>query len=407
MTQSNIEARAQSRSGDSGETSGPEEHDLAESQTIARSSSAGSGLAILAIVLSVLACAASAYSWYTSQVAGRFEIGRELGRMDGLQREVDRLVASSASAESRLIDLSNAGIASREELLDRIDALDGQWNKALASLIDQQKKDNAQHQQEREVLAEILAELSERLGAVQRDWQLEEVAHLLVLANQRLTLTGDVALARSALQMADERLSERADPGILEVRRVIAREITALDQTASDTVVEQAVAIGLLIEQVGQLPLRGEGEQPQWALPAGESSSLTVASDATAEQDKDRTWISRVIDSLAGLVRVRRVDETRAPRLDSSQRFLAYENLRLQLLVSQLAILRRDTELLRSSIDQALAWLDSHFAQSDTLSRFVAQLSDIKATPLGAAPPDVSGSLVLLQQELKKREQVQ
>jgi uroporphyrin-3 C-methyltransferase len=401
MTQSNIEARAQSRSGDSGETSGPEEHDLAESQTIARSSSAGSGLAILAIVLSVLACAASAYSWYTSQVAGRFEIGRELGRMDGLQREVDRLVASGASAESRLIDLSNAGVASREELLDRIDALDGQWNKALASLIDQQKKDNAQHQQEREVLAEILAELSERLGAVQRDWQLEEVA------NQRLTLTGDVALARSALQMADERLSERADPGILEVRRVIAREITALDQTASDTVVEQAVAIGLLIEQVGQLPLRGEGEQPQWALPAGESSSLTVASDATAEQDKDRTWISRVIDSLAGLVRVRRVDETRAPRLDSSQRFLAYENLRLQLLVSQLAILRRDTELLRSSIDQALAWLDSHFAQSDTLSRFVAQLSDIKATPLGAAPPDVSGSLVLLQEEIKRREQVQ
>ncbi|MGA1696570.1 MAG: uroporphyrinogen-III C-methyltransferase, partial [Arenicellales bacterium] len=178
-------------------------------------------------------------------------------------------------------------------------------------------------------------------------------------------------------------------------------------QTASDTVVEQAAAIGLLIERVGQLPLRGEGEQPQWALPAGESSSLTVASDATAEQDKDRTWISRVIDSLAGLVRVRRVDETRAPRLDSSQRFLAYENLRLQLLVSQLAILRRDTELLRSSIDQALAWLDSHFAQSDTLSRFVAQLSDIKATPFGAAPPDVSGSLVLLQEEIKRREQVQ
>ena len=260
MTQSNIEARAQSRSGDSGETSGPEEHDLAESQTIARLSSAGSGLAILAIVLSVLACAASAYSWYTSQVAGRFEIGRELGRMDGLQREVDRLVASGASAESRLIDLSNAGVASREELLDRIDALDGQWNKALASLIDQQKKDNAQHQQEREVLAEILAELSERLGAVQRDWQLEEVAHLLVLANQRLILTGDVALARSALEMADERLSERADPGILEVRRVIAREITTLDQTASDTVAEQAAAIGLLIEQVGQLSLRGEGE---------------------------------------------------------------------------------------------------------------------------------------------------
>jgi len=407
MTQSNIKAKAQSRSGDSEESSDPDERDPAKSQAITRSPSAGSGLAILAIVLSVLACAASAYSWYTSQVAGRFEIGRELGRMDGLQREVDRLVASGARAESQLIDLSNAGIASRQELLDRIGALDGQWKKALASQINQQKEDNAQHQQEREVLAEILAELSERLGAVQRDWQLEEVAHLLVLANQRLTLTGDVALARSALQMADERLSERADPGILEVRRVIAREITTLDQTASDTVVEQAATIGLLIEQVGQLALRGEGEQPQWAQPAGDSSSVTMAAEAIAEQDRDRTLISRVIDSLTGLVRVRRVDETRAPRLDSSQRFLAYENLRLQLLVSQLAILRRDTELLRSSIDQALAWLDSHFAQSDATTRFLAQLSDIKATPLEAAPPDVSGSLVLLQEEIKRREQVQ
>ena len=367
-----------------------------------------SSFVILAMTLSVIAFGVSAYSWYASQFAGRFEIGRELGRMDGLQREVDRLVASGASTDARLSDISNTSVTNKQDLMDRISAVDAELKTALSEVAEQQLKDNAQHQKEREALASIIAQVSGRLGEVQKDWQLEEVAHLLILANQRLALTRDIPMALSALRLADERLSDQAEPAVLAVRREIAHEIDALSQTSGIGVVETAASLGELIERVGELPLRGDDERPSWLQPGGDSSQESGSiSEGAAESNPQASWLGRVLDSLKSMVRVRKIDETRAPKLESSQRFLAYENLRLQLLVSQLAVLRRDQNLHKSSTDQALGWLDSHFANTDEVKSFADQLSELKEVDLGSAVPDISGSLTLLRDEIKRREQMQ
>jgi len=367
-----------------------------------------SSFVILAMTLSVIAFGVSAYSWYASQCAGRFEIGRELGRMDGLQREVDRLVASGTSTDARLSDIANTSVTNKQDLMDRITTIDAELKTALSGVADQQLEDNAQHQKEHEALASIVAQVSGRLGEVQKDWQLEEVAHLLSLANQRLTLTRDIPMALSALRLADERLSDQAEPAVLAVRREIAHEIDALNQAAGTSVVETAASLGELIEQVGELPLRGDDNRPSWSQPGGDSSLESGAgSEGAAESNQQASWLGRVLESLKSMVRVRKIDETRAPKLESSQRFLAYENLRLQLLVSQLAVLRRDQNLQKSSIDQALSWVGSHFASTDEVKDFADQLSELKEVDLGSAVPDISRSLLLLRDEIKRREQMQ
>jgi len=173
-------------------------------------------------------------------------------------------------------------------------------------------------------------------------------------------------------------------------------------------VVETAASLGELIERVGELPLRGDDERPSWLQPGGDSSQESGSiSEGAAESNPQASWLGRVLDSLKSMVRVRKIDETRAPKLESSQRFLAYENLRLQLLVSQLAVLRRDQNLHKSSTDQALGWLDSHFANTDEVKSFADQLSELKEVDLGSAVPDISGSLTLLRDEIKRREQMQ
>ncbi len=408
MTQSSADTQAENQSGSTEENARVAVRKEAVSPPVSSGSSNGSALTILAIVLAIVACATSAYSWYASQVAGRFEIGRELGRMDGLQREVDRLVVSGASTDARLSDISNTSVTNKQDLMDRISAVDAELKTALSGVAEQQLKDNAQHQKEREALASIVAQVSGRLGEVQKDWQLEEVAHLLILANQRLALTRDVPMALSALRLADERLSDQAEPAVLAVRREIAREIDALSQTSGIGVVETAASLGELIERVGELPLRGDDDQPSWLQPGGDSSQESGSvSEGAAESNPQASWLGRVLESLKSMVRVRKIDETRAPKLESSQRFLAYENLRLQLLVSQLAVLRRDQNLHKSSIDQALGWLNSHFANTDEVQSFADQLSELKEADLGSAVPDISRSLTLLRDEIKRREQMQ
>ena len=408
MTQSSADTQAENQSGSAEENARIAVRKEAVSRPVSSGSSNGSALTILAIVLAIVACAASAYSWYASQVAGRFEIGRELGRMDGLQREVDRLVVSGTSTDARLSDISNTSVTNKQDLMDRISAVDAELKTALSEVAEQQLKDNAQHQKEREALASIVAQVSGRLGEVQKDWQLEEVAHLLILANQRLALTRDIPMALSALRLADERLSDQVEPAVLAVRREIAHEIDALSQTSGIGVVETAASLGELIERVGELPLRGDDERPSWLQPGGDSSQESGSiSEGAAESNPQASWLGRVLDSLKSMVRVRKIDETRAPKLESSQRFLAYENLRLQLLVSQLAVLRRDQNLHKSSTDQALGWLDSHFANTDEVKSFADQLSELKEVDLGSAVPDISGSLTLLRDEIKRREQMQ
>ena len=62
----------------------------------------------------------------------------------------------------------------------------------------------------------------------QRGWVIAEIEYLMRLAIVRLRLVHDIKGATEALIVADERLSDLADPAMLEVREVLANEITAL-----------------------------------------------------------------------------------------------------------------------------------------------------------------------------------
>ncbi|MGE4635001.1 MAG: hypothetical protein AAEI92_06550, partial [Arenicellales bacterium] len=66
-------------------------------------------VAPLALILAVGTGALSAYTWYATHVAGQLEIGRELGRLDGVTRDVDRLVAHQIQMGEALTTLRRQG----------------------------------------------------------------------------------------------------------------------------------------------------------------------------------------------------------------------------------------------------------------------------------------------------------
>ena len=301
-------------------------------------------VAPLALILAVGGGALSAYTWYATHVAGQLEIGRELGRLDGVARDVDRLVTHQSQVSEAVATLRRQGEDGRNALRSELQAL-----------TQAQATERTQRQKELESLAGIVAKSRSEMGVARDDWLLQEVAHLLLLANQRLALTGDVVLAQKALALADDRLKALAGPQILKIRRVLSQEQEHLGQMTPVDVAGISLVLAALAESVGDLPLKGDSDRPQWS--DSDDSAQNGAPDKSAD-DADgesavRTFSRKVLSDLGDLVRVRRVDETRPPKLDTAARFLAYENLRLQLVGAQLALLRRDAGVFQENLKQA------------------------------------------------------
>ena len=376
-----------------------------------KSSGKAGWVALLALMLAILGTGISIYTWYVTQVAGQLEAGRELGRLDGMSRELDRLVEDQSTLQAKIDTVLDQSLEDRREVLERMDEAQAALNARLKSLADEQAGAFAQQEDEISSLAGVVAATRSQIGSVHEDWLLREVAHLLILANQRLTLLGDVELAKRALTLVDDRLRAFADPGILEVRRALSQELSALNQVNSTDVSGIALDLGSLVQTVSALPLKRDDERPDWTTAGDNEGSANNAAPASSTETQEPglfdALIGRISQDLEGLVRVRRVDETQSPKLDNSERFLAYENLRLHLLVAQLALLRTDQLLFQKSLAEAQSWLTGYFASSPAAQRFEDQLSEMMQIQVEQNLPDISGSLILLRSEIDRRNQAE
>ncbi len=364
-------------------------------------------VAPLALVLAVAGAALSAYTWYATHVAGQLQIGRELGRVDGVVREVERLVDSQAQADATVAALRRQAEDDRRDLLAKIDSAGTTLRAEIQAFTGEQATERAQHQEALESLADVVAKTRSQMGTTRDDWLLQEVAHLLLLANQRLTLIGDVTLAQKALALADERLKTFAGPQILQIRRALAQEQEQLGQLHPVDVAGISLTLGSLAQGVGALPLKGDSDRPPWS--GSDTPAVSEASQSTQEEGQNSAQAlgRRVLNDLADLVRVRRVDQTRVPKLDTSARFLAYENLRLQLVAAQLALLRQDQGLYRENLSQARAWLVDYFAVSAPVESFDLRLTELAQVEVTQSFPDISVSLDLLRSEIQRRDSTQ
>ncbi len=355
-------------------------------------------VAPLALILAVGGAALSAYTWYATHVAGQLEIGRELGRLDGVARDVDRLVTHQSQVSEAVATLRRQGEDDRNALRSELQAL-----------TQAQAAERAQRQKELESLAGIVAKNRSEMGVARDDWLLQEVAHLLLLANQRLALTGDVVLAQKALALADDRLKALAGPQILKIRRVLSQEQEHLGQMTPVDVAGISLVLAALAESVGDLPLKGDSDRPQWS-DSGDSAQSSVPDKPADDADSEsavRAFSRKVLSDLGDLVRVRRVDETRPPKLDTAARFLAYENLRLQLVGAQLALLRRDAGVFQENLKHARIWLSDYFDPGTPLQHFDTQVAELQQAKVALNFPDISGSLALLRAEIQRRDSIQ
>ena len=219
-------------------------------------------------------------------------------------------------------------------------------------------------------------------------WLIAEAEYYMQIANAQLQLAGNPRLATLALGMADERITQLADPALTEVRRTISDELAALEVMDKPDIEGITLTLASLARVVDSLPLRQIAESK-------------ANEDAEVDPDLsgvDRAWAS-VKGAVSGLVKVTGPDQSATPLLTPDAIYFLRTNLTLQLQAARLALLRGEQAVFRQSLDDAAAWLEQYFdADSAQVGSALETIDEIRGGMFAISTPDISQSLRLLRQ---------
>ena len=219
-------------------------------------------------------------------------------------------------------------------------------------------------------------------------WLLAEAEYYLQIANAQLELAANPLLANLALKLADERLREVGDPGLIDIRRVVAEEIRSLEVLEQTDIESAALTLASLARVVDSLPVNQEI--------ASDTVDGTVTDDTLTGTDRALDSLKR---AMSGIVRVRRTDETAKPLIAPDAVYFLRTNLMLQLQAARLALLRGEQTLFQQSLDDAGAWLREYYdTESTPVRNALATIDGVRASSVVQTMPDVSESLRLLRE---------
>jgi uroporphyrin-3 C-methyltransferase len=239
------------------------------------------------------------------------------------------------------------------------------------------------------------------LGARNRaDWLMAEAEYLMHLANQRLSLEHDVRSAEAILVSADQVLAENDDPGLLMVRKTLANEILALQQTKTADIEGLYVRLSAMIKSLDRLNARAFLSQKP-----DETMKDDITNSALASTETSFTWQGlwkEIWQDLQKVFIIRRLDHTVEPLLAPEQSYYLKQNLRLILEQASLSILDRNQVTYQDSLEKASLWLNAYFDLTDTETRaLLKHVETMKQAQISPTIPDISGSLRLLKEKIE------
>ncbi len=244
-----------------------------------------------------------------------------------------------------------------------------------------------------EHLAETLTTLHSKLNINPKTgWLIAEAEYLLSIANQQLQLVGNVSGSIVALRGADQRLRESGDPTLLNVRSIIADEITQLQSVQLIDVAGAALTLASMQSRIDELSLAGQAESITEI-----ATTETVAPLGQEAEESTTGWrngLNTAWQAIKELVVIReRGNDASNPLLTPDQRALIYQNLRLKLESARLSLVQSDEATYKQSLEIAHDWLLEYFDNNAQRNAVRDTLNALGQIELAATIPDISASL--------------
>jgi len=322
------------------------------------------------------------------------EVNKKLGNIDALKAMRSK-VNELQSAKDTLTKNSQT-VNKRLNSIDALKSIQGQVNELQSvkdalmesnQLIDS-KLENLEASQRSFVSS--LKSLGNKEVKTDLDWTLAEIEYLMIIAAHRLALECDVNTALAAMQTAGSRLTSIADPRVLGIRRQVTSDINALKAVKVIDIPVHAMYLTDIAKHSEDLPLKSM----QIADDVQRDSQLNSGASEISfwERISNGVW-----SELKDLIIISRSGGNNAISLLPAERYYLYQNLRLQIEMANLALLRQETEQLTSAITNILEWLNKYFDTSDDgINNILKTLKRMSAIELKPVLPDISSSLKML-----------
>ena len=348
----------------------PVEEPVAEEQTRERSSNS---VAWLAFLFAIIAVAAAGYTAWNN-----WQNSRDTSADDNLASLDDRVSASTRS----LTDL--------EARINELDERDPGINVAIDAL----RRDFEERVRMLDSLPSRMSTLESGVAALAgvskgaRDaWIIAEAEYYMQIANAQLQLTNNPHLAALALELADERIVQLANPALTGVRQALSDELAALEVMEKPDIEGATLMLASLARVVESLPLAGTNEPEETEAEIDPELSGT-----------SRAWES-VKNAMSGMVKVTPPDRAKLIALSPDAEFFLRSNIALQLQSARLALLRGEQAIFEQTLDDTSALLHEYFdLNSAAVAGALETIAEIRGHVFTTAAPDISGSLQLLRQ---------
>lgn len=335
-------------------------------------------IAFLALFFTVVGIAAGYKHWQRMNTKAK-EHSTHLASVDQLltQKADASALASLRSEVTQTVDTLSAAASADLQKMAQMNNETRQFAETVTTQVEQ--------------VTSLQARLQHHLAPkTDHDWQIEEVAFLLRLANQELHLTGVKAPSLAALKEADLLLSKLGSVAYLPVRQQLAKDIASLEAFAEPNLIELSQRINAMAVELST--------QLAKALPNPTSESNADASPQATESEASiwQEYKQKAINTLNEAVVVHQVDQPLASALDSESRqslhqliLLRLENLRLMAIQRQDKSYHQQIALIRDTLQA--------YYPKDQAANLLEHLNSLDQLNLQPPLPDISASLKQLE----------
>ena len=228
------------------------------------------------------------------------------------------------------------------------------------------------------------------------DWMLAEASYLVRMAGRKLWLEQDLTTASALLIDADSRIQAIADPSLIPLRKALADDIAKLKSAPEVDREGLSLRVGTLLDNIDQLKIKG-------LAPKLENDPINAE---VSDQLSD--WQSNLEKSAKQFaehfVTIRRRSSDVEALLSPEQSAYLQENLRLQLQLAQLSLLRQEQANFRNHLQKAQSWLNDYYEPNDSATQFMQkELAVLQEADITAHYPQTFAVQPLLEKTLSER----
>ncbi|MHA3902676.1 uroporphyrinogen-III C-methyltransferase [Castellaniella sp. WN] len=243
---------------------------------------------------------------------------------------------------------------------------------------------------------------------------LNDIDHLVTIAQQQLALGSNVANAIISLEAAQAQLARANRPGLAALQQSINGDLDRLRAVATIDLPALAARINRLSSLIGTAPLlvpdtagQAAGHADQAPAPVAGSSAATrgpaepapegwraVAADAWRWT---RDAADLVSQDLRGLFDVRRVDDAAALLMSPDQALRFREVLKQRAVTAQLALMMRQSSIWQTELEQLSKAIDQRYDMRAESSREALKIArELRDTAIEVTLPTVDNSLAAI-----------